>query len=87
MNKRARRTLLAIFGIPTSPKVKWAEVNALLSSLGVAKREGSGSRVRFTRDGRVLGIHQPHPRPELKRYQVEAVREFIRLIGEAPEEQ
>jgi hypothetical protein len=86
MNRKARRTLRAIFGRPTSAKLRWAEVNALLLLLGVVKSEGSGSRVRFTRDGRVLGIHQPHPHPELKKYQVEAVREFLQLIGEAPEE-
>ena len=86
MRKKTQSTIRAIFTKPTSANVKWAKVDALLASLGVEKKEGSGSRVRFTRDGVVLGIHQPHPRPELKKYQVEAVREFLLKIGEQPEE-
>lgn len=86
MSKKTQRTLRAVFTKPTSAKMKWAEIEALLASLGVEKKEGSGSRVRFTRDGVILGIHQPHPRPELKKYQVEAVREFLQKIGEQPEE-
>ena len=86
MSKKAQRTLKAIFNKPTSAKIRWNEVNALLAALGVDRKEGSGSRVRFSRDGVILGIHQPHPRPELKKYQVEDVREFLQKIGEEPTE-
>ena len=86
MSKKTQRTIRAIFKKPTLANVKWVEVDALLASLDVQKKQGSGSRVRFTRDGVVLGIHQPHPRPELKKYQVEAVREFLLKIGVQPEE-
>jgi len=86
VSKKTRRTLEAIFNKPTSAKIRWNEVDALLAALGVEKKEGAGSRVRFTRGGVVLGIHQPHPRPELKKYQVEVVREFLQKIGEEPEE-
>lgn len=86
MSKRSQRTLRAIFNQPTSAKIRWSQVEALLATLGAERRKGAGSRIRFSRDGVILGIHQPHPRPELKRYQVEAVREFLVKIGEEPME-
>ena len=86
MSKRTQRTLKAIFEKPTSATIRWNAVEALLASLGTERKEGAGSRVKFSRDGVILALHQPHPRPELKKYQVEAVREFLQKIGEEPTE-
>jgi len=84
MSKRTDRTLQAIFTKPTLASIRWKAVDTLLASLGTERTEGAGSRVKFSRDGVILGIHQPHPRPELKKYQVEDVREFLQKIGEEP---
>ena len=46
--------------------------------------EGSGSRVRFEKDGLVSTFHRPHPEKEAKRYQVRAARDFLDLIGVRP---
>ena len=46
--------------------------------------EGSGSRVRFDKDGLVLSAHRPHPQKEAERYQVVDVRVFLRELGIVP---
>ena len=79
------RTLVAVFAIPTKVNVKWRDVEALLISEGATKSEGRGSRVRFLLNGEKLDMHRPHPKPELKRYQVRAVREFLTNAGVEPE--
>ena len=46
--------------------------------------EGSGSRVRFERDGMIASFHRPHPAKEAKRYQVRDARDFLVRIGVTP---
>ena len=58
-------------------------IGALLKALGAEKVQGDGSRVAFVLNGRVLGLHRPHPKPELKN-QVEDVREFPAGLGHGP---
>ena len=84
MNKKQRTTLTAIFEEPASPSIKWRDVEALLTSVGCEVKEGKGSRVRFWLNDLTLNIHRPHPKPEVKRYQVRAVREFLDKAGLAP---
>ena len=86
MNARQRRTLKRIFERPTRADVRWDALASLLEALGAERKEGSGSRVAFVLEGRVLSLHRPHPRPELKRYAVEDVREFLSLAGLAPDD-
>jgi len=47
-----------------------------MRALGADEIERSGSRVRFVLNGRVLNLHRPHPKPGLKKYAVEDVRDF-----------
>ena len=60
----------------------WDEMTALLNGFGyfrVKAGKTGGSRVRFahqTADPIIL--HQPHPLPLLKRYQIEQVEEILR---------
>jgi len=54
----------------------FAEMETLLSSLGFKKfnkGKTSGSRVSFIYGTIVIDIHKPHPRNELKPYQVSQV--------------
>jgi hypothetical protein len=86
VNTKQRRTLRRIFERPTRPDVLWDELASLLKALGGEHQEGGGSRVKFVfSGGRILSLHRPHPRPELKRYAVEDVREFLELAGITPE--
>ena len=46
--------------------------------------KGSGSRVRFEKDGEIESFHRPHPAKEAKRYQVRTAREFLIRLGIEP---
>ena len=84
MNSKHRKTLAAIFKDPVSGTIEWAAVESLLVAVGCQTIEGSGSRVRFVKDGEVESFHRPHPAKEAKRYQVRAARAFLIRLGVEP---
>ena len=84
MNSKHRRTLALLFKDPVSGTIEWSAVEGLLVAVGCELIEGSGSRVRFVKDGEVETFHRPHPAKEAKRYQVRAARSFLERIGVKP---
>lgn len=84
MNSKQTRTLSAVFTDPLSPSIAWADIESLLQAAGCNVIEGTGSRVRFERDGVIASFHRPHPAKEAKRYQVQAAREYLTLLGVIP---
>jgi hypothetical protein len=84
MNAKHTRTLKAVFKQPTPGSLAWSDIEALLVASGCTVLEGSGSRVRFERNGIVASFHRPHPAKEAKRYQVRDARDFLIALGEAP---
>lgn len=84
MNNRHRKTLKAVFADPVSPAISWASIESLLVAAGCEIVEGKGSRVRFSKDGKVQTFHRPHPEPEAKRYQVRDARAFLGRLGVEP---
>jgi hypothetical protein len=84
MTAKQRRTLNAVFAIPTRANVRFSDVAGLVVALGGEVREGAGSRVVFELKGRRLYLHRPHPSHEARRYQVEEVREFLRALEIQP---
>lgn len=84
MNNKQRKTLEAVFADPVSGGVTWAAIEALLIAAGCRAIEGSGSRVRFEKNGIVASFHRPHPSKEAKRYQVRDARQFLSKIGVKP---
>ncbi|WP_372423935.1 type II toxin-antitoxin system HicA family toxin [Salinarimonas chemoclinalis] len=84
MNSKHRKTLDAIFTDPAPTSLPWSAVEALFVALGCEVIEGSGSRVRFVRDGVVATFHRPHPAKEAKRYQVREARAFLIDLGVRP---
>lgn len=81
MKAKHRRTLQAIFDTPTRGSIVFSDIEALVVSLGGEVREGEGSRVVFELQGRREYLHRPHPGKEAKKYQVEAVRDFLHALG------
>jgi hypothetical protein len=77
MNKKQSRTLVKIFEKPTRADIKWDDVQSLLNAFGADIREGSGSRVLAILNRQILRIHKPHPKKELPKWAVEAVRDFL----------
>lgn len=84
MNGRQRKTLAALFVEPASASVDWAAIENLLIGVGCRLVEGSGSRVKFERDGLIASFHRPHPAKEAKRYQVRDAREYLEKLGIKP---
>lgn len=84
MNSKQRKTLSRVFQDPVSGTIEWASIENLLIAAGARVIEGSGSRVRFEKDGVIASFHRPHPDKEAKRYQVRDAREFLVKIGVEP---
>ena len=84
MNKKQQRILEAIFRNPVSGSLAWADIEALLISLGAERSEGRGSRVRFKLNGVRAVFHRPHPEPTTDRGAVRSVRRFIEEAGVKP---
>lgn len=85
MNSRHTRTVQAIFTDPPPPGIAWSAVVSLLQAQGCSlsnARRGSGRK--FSRDGLVLHLHEPHPETTLKRYAVLEVRRYLLLLGVTP---
>jgi len=84
MNSKHRKTLAVVFRDPVSGTIEWAAIEGLLIAAGGRPIEGTGSRVRFEKDGEVVTFHRPHPAKEAKRYQVRDARDFLMRIGIRP---
>lgn len=68
---------------PVRSDLTFDELESLFSILGYIKREGKGSRVRFSNPetGDIFTIHRPHPGNILKTYVVkEAINKIKGLI-------
>ena len=81
----ARRDKLLLRFLSKPKDFTWQELVTLLEGLGYSKAAGGkagGSRVRFVHaDHPPISLHRPHPRPVLKRYQVEQIEEVLRGEG------
>ncbi|MEZ6069439.1 MAG: type II toxin-antitoxin system HicA family toxin [Pirellulales bacterium] len=79
-----KKTLQAVFEKPTRANLRWADIEAMLRSLGAEISEGSGSRVRVRLGNQRAVFHRPHPQPVAAKVQVESVRRFIERAGFQP---
>jgi len=84
MNAAHRKTLEAVFTDPVSRSLEWRRIEALLIAVGCQAIEGSGSRIRFEKDGQIATFHRPHPANEAKPYQVRDARLFLENLGVKP---
>jgi predicted RNA binding protein YcfA (HicA-like mRNA interferase family) len=64
---------------------KWSELKVLLHSLGFLEcnmGKTSGSRVRFVHEHYSdIILHKPHPKPELRAYQIKQIIEQLTKEG------
>ena len=62
----------------------WDEFGKMMASLGYEMMTAKGSARRFFKKGkrRILYIHEPHPRKELKSYQVKQALEVLEENGD-----
>ncbi len=84
MNNTQKKTLTAIFEVPTPSTMEWRKIEALLIALGAMLIEGNGSRVRFELNGVIASFHRPHPQKEAKPYQIRDAKTFLLQAGVKP---
>ena len=62
---------------------RWEQLKTLLRGFGYEEERGSGSRRKFynPNTGVSISLHQPHPRNELKSYQVRDVLDHLKQEG------
>jgi len=86
LNNKNRKTLKAIFEEPIRSNIRWNDIENLVKDLGGNIKQGRGSRVMFELNGKIGRFHQPHPQPEIKKYVVKDLRDFLKAAGILPEE-
>ena len=84
MKSRHRKTPQAISRQPTSGTILFADIEALIVSMGGEVFERAGSRVKITLKGEIWRCHRPHPGKEARKYQVEEAREFLERVEVIP---
>ena len=84
VNSRHKKTLAALFALPTSAAIVFSDIEALLKALGGRVLEREGSRLKVQLQTEQWRAHRPHPGKEAKRYQVEEVRELLERLGIHP---
>jgi len=84
MNSKQQKTLQAIFKMPGPRDLEWSAIEALLIAIGSKLIEGSGSRVKFELNGRIIAFHRPHKPKIAKPYQINMVRDFLEDTGVKP---
>ena len=84
VNSKHKKTLAALFAMPTPATVVFADIEVLLKALGASVLEREGSRVKVELQGEQWRPHRPHPGKEAKRYQVEEIRELLERPGIHP---
>jgi hypothetical protein len=82
MNKKHRKTLEKIY--QATADIKWNDFLSLIKHLGGEVEQGAGSRCRIWLNDRAINLHKPHPQPEIKRYAVRQVREFLKNMEIEP---
>lgn len=84
INSNQCKILCEIFRQPTSSKVEWAGVVALLNALGSdVQTKKSGISSAFP-DGNIWTGHKPHPGSVLSEGAVDALRIHLLKAGETP---
>lgn len=84
LRTKHRKTLQAIFDMPTRADVPWGEIETLLLALGAELSEGRGSRVRVALGGVRATFHRPHPQRETDKGALTSMRRFLQEAGVQP---
>jgi HicA toxin of bacterial toxin-antitoxin, len=81
MNQKQEKILKAIFADPVRANIDWQDVESLFIALGAEVTEGDGSRKRVALNGVKSVFHEPHPKKEIGKGMVRAVRRFLTEAG------
>jgi len=84
MNSKQRKAYEAVFTKPIPRNLLWSDLESLFKGFGYMVIEGDGSKVSFEKNAFSISFHRPHPRKELKPYQILAARAFFEETGDKP---
>ncbi|GHV20448.1 hexulose-6-phosphate isomerase [Spirochaetia bacterium] len=84
INSKQEKTLKAVWAVPVSSGIVWADIESLFLALGSEICEGSGSRVRVKLNGVRAVFHRPHPEKTTDKGSVISVRRFLENAGVGP---
>jgi hypothetical protein len=82
MNRKQQKTLEKIYQVAAN--IRWSDFISLMNNLGAEIEEGSGSRCRIWLNDQPMNLHKPHPQPEIKRYAVRQIRDFLKEMEIEP---
>jgi hypothetical protein len=78
------RTLITLWRHPRPSNLRWADVEALLVSLGAVVKEGKGSAVSVSLQGITAYFHRPHPGDKIDKGAVVTVVRLLQRAGFRP---
>lgn len=61
----------------------WSELQAIMTHFGYEEIKGTGSRRKFIHHKTkiLISLHEPHPKPDLKRYALEIIIDHLKGEG------
>lgn len=75
------KTLEAMKQLPKPSNLRWAEIEALLKHHGAKIKEGAGSAITITLNGKKGYFHRPHPSDKADKGAIENAMELLRQAG------
>jgi hypothetical protein len=75
------KTLEAMKQLPKPSNLRWAEIEALLIHHGGKVKEGAGSAITITLNGKKAYFHRPHPSDKADKGAIEAALELLKRAG------
>ena len=58
----------------------WKEMKKVLKHFDYSEKSGNGSRRKFiNEEGKIITLHEPHPKKILKKYMIELIIEHLKL--------
>ncbi|MFH2044832.1 MAG: type II toxin-antitoxin system HicA family toxin [Pseudomonadota bacterium] len=84
MKQKHHKTLVLVFGRPTSGNIKWVDIEKMFISLGAEVSEREGSRIAVFLFNEVRIFHRPHPMPDTDKGAVASIRKWLESHGVIP---
>jgi hypothetical protein len=75
------KTLEAMRQIPSPSNLRWSDIEGLLVHFGAVVREGKGSAISISLNGKRAYFHRPHPGDKADMGAIESALRFLRETG------
>lgn len=75
------KTLAAMRQVPHPSNIRWTDIESLLLHYGGVVREGKGSAISISLNGKRAYFHRPHPGDKADKGAIESALRFLREAG------